>query len=164
MTEKIGIFCPISENMKSLGQDLNCHNSKKGCHTKLMEIPGSGVKVSPDFDCLYGTCKITFSKCENFYFIFYIYRDFFGILQNCQYFGWDYISLEYSWNIPYRKDSWNLETLLHLTQEFPGVLFDTLISTCDSLSPDPRTSYLLKRDIINPFFSKIIKQFQYVRV
>ena len=53
-TEKIGIFCPISENMKSWGQDLNCHNSKIGCHTKLLEIPGSGAKVSIHFDCLYG--------------------------------------------------------------------------------------------------------------
>ena len=45
----------MTENIKSWGQDLNCQNSKLGCHTKLLEIPGSGAKVSIHFDCLYDT-------------------------------------------------------------------------------------------------------------
>ena len=53
-TEKWGILCPISENKKSSGRDLKCHKSKSGCNTKFLEIPGSGAKVSPEFECLYG--------------------------------------------------------------------------------------------------------------
>ena len=59
-TEKWGILCPISEKKKSSGRDLKCHKSKLGCHTKFMEIPGSGAKVSPDFECLYGNYFLEF--------------------------------------------------------------------------------------------------------
>ena len=54
-TVKFGVFCPISENMKSQGQVLNCHNSKLRCHTNLLDILGSGAKVSLHFDCQYGS-------------------------------------------------------------------------------------------------------------
>ena len=53
-TVKFGVFCPISENMKSQGQVLNCHNSKLRCHTNLLDTLVSGAKVSLHFDCHYG--------------------------------------------------------------------------------------------------------------
>ena len=71
-TVKFGVFCPISENMKSQGQVLNCHNSKLRCHTNLLHILGSGAKVSLHFDCQYGK-QIDVSRLKYFFIYFQNY-------------------------------------------------------------------------------------------